>query len=74
MAPRLNSSGIDLLGNFLKCNPRSRISAKDAMFHDYFSILPTEIYDLSDSQSIFSISSIRLSKQLPKAHLEDVNV
>lgn len=65
LAPRLDDAGIDLLANFLRCNPRSRISAHDALSHTYFSCLPSEIHLLSNSESIFSIDSIVLAKELP---------
>lgn len=64
LASRLDEAGIDLLANFLRCNPRSRISAHDALAHTYFSCLPSEVHSLADSESIFSIDSIRLAKEI----------
>lgn len=59
LAPRLNSDGIDLLDKFLKCEPCERISANDAMQHDYFKkTFPEQIYQLDDMDSIFSVQSI----------------
>lgn len=71
LAPRLEDSGIDLLKYFLKCNPRSRISAQEAMYHTYFNSLPSAIHNLSDSESIFSLSSIRLSKEITSRQKND---
>lgn len=60
LVPNLSNDGLNLLTNLLKCNPRSRISAQEAMLHNYFSNLPSEIYELPDHKSIFTIKSISL--------------
>lgn len=62
LAPSLVPHGIDLLKKFLKCNPNCRISANEAMKHSYFKSLPSDIQNLTDSQSIFSINSIALHR------------
>lgn len=72
LAPRLSSEGIDLLYNFLKCNPLSRISASEAMFHPYFNSLPAQIHDLSDLESIFSIPTIKLLPEQLREPTENV--
>lgn len=64
LASRLDEAGIDLLANFLKCNPKSRISAHGALDHNYFSCLPSEVHNLTDSESIFSIDTITLVKEI----------
>ena len=63
LAPRLDDDGIDLLRMFLKCNPLSRISSNEALLHQYFKPLPTEVHCLKDEQSIYSISSINLTPE-----------
>jgi cyclin-dependent kinase len=35
MVPNLDEEGLDLLSNFLQCEPRKRISAKNALKHPY---------------------------------------
>lgn len=72
LVPRLTSEGIDLLSNFLKCNPLSRISASEAMYHAYFNSLPAKIHDLSDLDSIFSIPMIKLLVEHPIEPTENV--
>ena len=39
-----------LAANFLKLIPSERISAKDALAHNYFSSLPKAIFSISDSK------------------------
>lgn len=56
---QVGQSGIDLFKKFLKTEPKMRISAHEAMKQQYFKTLPDEIHRLADSQSIFSIDSIR---------------
>lgn len=72
LAPRLSLVGVDLLLNFLKCNPLSRISASEAMYHAYFNSLPSQIHSLSDLDSIFSIPSIKLLDEQQKEPTENV--
>lgn len=61
-ALRLDADGIDLLENFLRYNPLSRISAQDAMKHRYFSSYPPEVHQLEPSQSLFDLPGISLAK------------
>lgn len=74
LVPRLGDSGIDLLKKFLECNPLFRVSADKAMLHHYFCDLPGEIHSLADCESIFSIPSIKLSKELSKREQLDLDV
>lgn len=62
IAARLDDTGIDLLDKFLRYNPHSRISARDAMMHKFFSLYPSEIHTLKPLQSILDIPSIYLTK------------
>ena len=62
LASRLDATGIDLLDKFLRYNPQSRISARDAMTHKFFSSYPLEIHTLGPLQSILDINEISLTK------------
>ncbi|CAF3468617.1 unnamed protein product [Rotaria socialis] len=62
LAPRLDQNGIDLLEQFLRYNPHSRISAHDAMMHKFFSCYPPIIHTLGPLQSILDINEIYLTK------------
>ncbi|CAF0824742.1 unnamed protein product [Rotaria sp. Silwood1] len=62
LAPRLDQNGIDLLDKFLRYNPNSRISAHDAMMHQFFSCYPPEIHKLGPLQSILDLNEISLTK------------
>lgn len=46
VVPRLDEKGIDLLGKMLQPNPSLRITAKDAMEHEYFKDLSEEVKNL----------------------------
>ncbi|CAF3523228.1 unnamed protein product [Rotaria sordida] len=59
---RLDQNGIDLLEKFLRYNPNSRISARDAMTHKFFSCYPPEIHTLGPLQSILDLDEISLTK------------
>ncbi|XP_031550565.1 cyclin-dependent kinase 18-like [Actinia tenebrosa] len=61
-APRLDNSGLELLEMFLEYSVKSRISAHDAMRHEYFYSFGPKVLELDDLQSIFTIEEIRLTK------------
>ncbi|XP_074500978.1 cyclin-dependent kinase 16 isoform X2 [Sebastes fasciatus] len=61
--PRLSSEGVDLLSKFLQFEGKKRISAAEAMHHNYFSKLGSRVVTLPDSTSIFSLSEIQLEKE-----------
>ncbi|XP_020600422.1 cyclin-dependent kinase 17-like [Orbicella faveolata] len=61
-SPRLDNSGLDLLERFVEFVVKNRISASDAMRHDYFSCLGKNIRELKNIESIFNIEEIRLTK------------
>ena len=50
LVPRLDGDGIDLLASFLKYNPKLRITASDAILHNYFSKFPPSIFKLDNSE------------------------
>ncbi|XP_013408537.1 cyclin-dependent kinase 14-like [Lingula anatina] len=50
----------DLANHFLQLDSAKRISAKNAMYHDYFSDLPPRIHELPDVASIYTIPGLRL--------------
>jgi serine/threonine protein kinase len=62
LASRLDPTAIDLLDKFLRYNPQSRISARDAMMHKVFSCYPPEIHALGPLQSILDLNEISLTK------------
>ncbi|CAF2793866.1 unnamed protein product [Rotaria sp. Silwood2] len=62
LASRLDQNSIDLLDKFLRYNPSSRISARDAMMHTFFSCYPPEIHTLGPLQSILDLNEISLTK------------
>jgi hypothetical protein len=39
LVPKLDEKGLDLLGRMLQMNPALRITAKDALEHEYFNDL-----------------------------------
>lgn len=61
-APRLDQDGVDLVGRFLLFQARKRLSALDAMKHPYFASFGPNVKSLQDTQSLFSIPGIHLSK------------
>ena len=50
LAPRLDCDGVSLLAAFLKYNPRLRISAQEAIDHQFFLTFPTEVFHLENSK------------------------
>lgn len=61
-ALRLDEESLDLLYKFLRYEAKKRISATDAMRHNYFHSLGQSIHSLPDVASIFSIPGIQLGK------------
>lgn len=61
-ASRLDTIGLDLFEKFLRYDPLSRISARDAMFHKFFSCYPPEIHTLEPLQSVLDLNDIYLTK------------
>lgn len=62
LSPRLDNSGLNLLERFVEFIVKDRISALDAMKHDYFFCLGKHVQELKNIQSIFSIDDIRLTR------------
>ncbi|KAM7306689.1 cyclin-dependent kinase 17 isoform X2 [Ixodes scapularis] len=60
--PRIGSSGAALLLDFLKFEPRARVSAAEAMRHSYFDSLGPNVHKLPDTASIFTIPGVQLSR------------
>lgn len=54
----------DLVSEFLQMDPRKRISAKDAMRHEYFCDLPPKIHELPDASSVFNIPGLSLYPEM----------
>jgi cyclin-dependent kinase 14 len=48
----------DLAAKFLQLLPAGRISAHDALAHEYFSSLPSAIFNVVDSASVFLIPGV----------------
>lgn len=62
LSPRLDNSGLNLLERFVEFIVKDRISALDAMKHDYFFCLGKHVQELKNIQSIFSLDDIRLTR------------
>uniref|UniRef100_A0A023GBR0 cyclin-dependent kinase n=1 Tax=Amblyomma triste TaxID=251400 RepID=A0A023GBR0_AMBTT len=60
--PRIGAPGVALLLEFLKFEPKMRISAAEAMRHSYFDSLGPNIHKLPDTASIFTIPGVQLSR------------
>nr|CAD7568391.1 unnamed protein product [Timema californicum] len=61
-APRLDTDAVDLLTKFLCYEAKNRVSAADAMKHNYFMSLGPEVLKLPDVVSIFTVPGIHLYK------------
>ncbi|XP_077541854.1 cyclin-dependent kinase 16-like isoform X5 [Haemaphysalis longicornis] len=60
--PRIGAPGTALLLEFLRFEPKTRISASEAMRHSYFDSLGPNIHKLPDTASIFTIPGVQLSR------------
>ncbi|XP_074196291.1 cyclin-dependent kinase 15 isoform X5 [Rhinolophus sinicus] len=54
----------DLASQMLKGFPRDRVSAQEALVHDYFSTLPSQLHQLPDEESLFTVSGVRLKPEM----------
>ncbi|XP_043931044.1 cyclin-dependent kinase 15 [Protopterus annectens] len=58
------SKAEDLAIELLQVFPRDRISAENALHHDYFRTLPSLAYQLSDTASIFSLPGLKMETEM----------
>lgn len=49
----------DLASQMLKGFPRDRVSAQEALAHDYFSVLPSQLYQLPDGECVCACVRVR---------------
>jgi len=61
-APRLDANAISLITSFLLFEYRRRISAVSSVKHPYFHSLGPDLQKIADTESIFSVPGIKLSK------------
>ncbi|XP_030876017.1 cyclin-dependent kinase 15 [Leptonychotes weddellii] len=54
----------DLASQMLRGFPRDRVSAQEALVHDYFSALPSQLHQLPDEESLFTVSGVRLKPEM----------
>ncbi|XP_073163085.1 cyclin-dependent kinase 15 [Lepidochelys kempii] len=54
----------DLALKMLKAFPRERVSAQDALVHNFFSALPSRLHQLCDAQSLFTVPGVRLQPEI----------
>ncbi|XP_030436879.1 cyclin-dependent kinase 15 [Gopherus evgoodei] len=54
----------DLASKMLKAFPRERVSAQDALVHNFFSALPCQLYQLCNAQSLFTVPGVRLQPEI----------
>uniref|UniRef100_A0A8C5KIY1 mitogen-activated protein kinase n=1 Tax=Jaculus jaculus TaxID=51337 RepID=A0A8C5KIY1_JACJA len=54
----------DLASQMLKGFPKDRVSAQEALVHAYFSALPSELYQLPDEESLFTVSGVSLEPEM----------
>ena len=62
LVPRLDPVGLSLLTGFLLYNSSTRKRAQDALNHPYFYSLGPEVFQLPDTNSIFSLDDIELQR------------
>uniref|UniRef100_A0A8D2J2A2 mitogen-activated protein kinase n=1 Tax=Varanus komodoensis TaxID=61221 RepID=A0A8D2J2A2_VARKO len=53
----------DLAARMLKVCPKDRISAQEALLHHFFSPLPSQVYQLSDAESLFRAPGVKLKPE-----------
>uniref|UniRef100_A0A4W4H1F5 Cyclin-dependent kinase 14 n=1 Tax=Electrophorus electricus TaxID=8005 RepID=A0A4W4H1F5_ELEEL len=61
--PLISYHAEELASRFLQCFPKKRLSALDALHHDYFSHLPPRLWELPDMSPIFTVPSVRLQPE-----------
>ncbi|XP_043933540.1 cyclin-dependent kinase 17-like isoform X3 [Protopterus annectens] len=61
-APRLENDGLELLSKLLQFEAKKRLTAEEAMRHQYFKCLGEQVLKLPDTGSIFSIKEIQLQR------------
>ncbi|XP_045152243.1 cyclin-dependent kinase 15 isoform X2 [Echinops telfairi] len=54
----------DLASRMLKGCPRARVSAQQALVHHYFSALPSQLRQLANEESLFTVSGVRLKPEM----------
>uniref|UniRef100_A0A452SJZ0 cyclin-dependent kinase n=1 Tax=Ursus americanus TaxID=9643 RepID=A0A452SJZ0_URSAM len=54
----------DLASQMLRGFPRDRVSAQEALVHDYFSALPSQLHQLPNEESLFTVSGVRLKPEM----------
>ncbi|XP_025023251.1 cyclin-dependent kinase 15 [Python bivittatus] len=54
----------DLAARMLKVCPQNRISAQEALCHHFFSPLPSQLGQLSNAQSIFTVPGVTLRQEM----------
>uniref|UniRef100_A0A0N4ZAZ2 Fucosyltransferase n=1 Tax=Parastrongyloides trichosuri TaxID=131310 RepID=A0A0N4ZAZ2_PARTI len=54
-SPRLSKESIDMLSKLLRYDGKERLSAPDAMHHEFLSNFPEELFNLSDTASVLSL-------------------
>ncbi|XP_069471607.1 cyclin-dependent kinase 15 [Ambystoma mexicanum] len=54
----------ELAFRMLKCFPKDRISAKQALALDFFQTLPHQLHQLPDVRSVFTVPGVRLEPEL----------
>ncbi|CAM1305664.1 CDK14 (predicted) [Pycnogonum litorale] len=57
------SEAEDIAVHFLQVQPGQRISAAEALVHDYFCDLPVTIHNLPDHASVFSINGCKMTQE-----------
>ncbi|KAK5967133.1 Pct-1 [Trichostrongylus colubriformis] len=61
--PRMDTHGYDLLMKFLQYEGRDRISAHEAMHHNFFKVLPVKVMTLRDDESVLDVEGVSLDRE-----------